>query len=63
MFNAGTKGLYLTEHILNTWSKDDTSPLPSPSFYRLTLSQHSISFVEPIIWNDLPTRIININLI
>merc|ERR1712148_23088 len=43
-------------HNLNTRSRD----LALPSFNRLTLCQHSITFNGPKIWNDIPSDLRNL---
>ena len=53
MFHNRFDSQYRTQHQIFTRSRD----LAIPSFNRLTLSQHSITYIGPKIWNDLPLNI------
>ena len=46
---------FITNHSLNTRNRN----MPIPAFCRLSLSQNSIRFQGPKIWNDLPSVIRN----
>ena len=55
MFNA--RHNYPVRHSLNTQSRG----LPVSSFHRLSTTQHSISFMGPKIWNELPRNLTEIS--
>ena len=57
MFNLIKVGTYKITHGRVTRNMN----LAQPSFQRLTLTQHSVSYAGPKIWNEIPQCIRNIS--
>ena len=53
MFKARSRGEFTVEHGLNTRNRN----LAHPTFHRLDLSQHAVSYAGPKAWNSLPINI------
>ena len=53
MFKLVKKGEFSINHDVNTRNRN----LTAPTFHRLSLSQHSFSFVGPKLWNGLPQNL------
>ena len=53
MFKNHNSELFETTHSYDTRTRN----LPSSTFQRLTLTQHSIYFKGPTVWNSLPPTI------
>ena len=57
MFKTVNQGNYTIQHGVNTRNRD----LAQPVYQRLTITQHSIQYCGPKIWNELPRDIRNIS--
>ena len=57
VFKARKKGLYTTDHSRPSRYRN----LVLPSLHRLTLTQHSVSYAGPKIWNHLPENVRSID--
>ena len=53
MFKNSNLDIFYADHSYNTRNRDQANPI----FQRLTLTQHSIFFNGPTIWNSIPVNI------